>query len=235
MSEKLFEDLGLEDEKASQLEEAFDKAVMAKSVELMETQVEKLVEEKEEILKEEYQEKIENLEDTLDGYMTSVVEEFVAENAPIYEAQINEEKTKALLEHFDAMLKIAGIDMLDIQEAKDDSSLEAQNEALSEKIDRMQDELIEARREADRYLKAGIIAEMSADLSDVEASKFEKLATLVAFAKDDKYVASLETIKESIIDKRDDSFTESEVRLPKDAYKDGKVDVKAATDFSKYV
>ena len=85
---ELFESLEINDEMKTQLSEAFDKAVMAKSVEMMDEHVETKVAEKVEILEEEYAEKVENLEDTLDGYMTSVVEEFVAQNAPMYEAVI---------------------------------------------------------------------------------------------------------------------------------------------------
>ena len=120
---ELFESLDINDDKKTQLTEAYDKAVLAKSIELMEEHVEEKVNEAKVVLEEEFAEKVEVLEDTLDGYMTSVVEEFVAENAPSYEAQITDEKSKKLLEMFDAMLTVAGVTLSDINEARSDRDI----------------------------------------------------------------------------------------------------------------
>jgi hypothetical protein len=232
---KLFEDLGLEDTKVSALTEAFDKAVMAKSVELMDEHVAAKIAEKEEILKEEFNEKIENLEDTLDGYMESVIEEFIKENAHTYETQIEESKTVKLLEMFDKMVKLTGIDMLTIQEAADENSLANKNRALEEKIADMQDQLIESRKEADKFLKAGLIVETKQGLTVTEVAKFEKLAEMVTFERTEKYTKALDTIKESIIDARSEDFKETEIKLPSDAFKPRQLNLKEAVDYSKYV
>jgi len=241
MAEKqmnLFEGMDLPAEKVSQLTEAFDKAVVAKSVTMLDEHVEKMVAEKEEILKEAYDEKIENLESTLSGYMDSVVEEFVAENAPSYQAQITDEKAKKLLEMFDTMVTLTGVDMLKIQEAKsidDESGIEYKVQKLEEKVADQQDDLIEARSEADKFLKSGLIAEMKADLTLVEGEKFEKLAEMVTFGRNEKYSQALDTIVESIKDNREDSFNESEVNLPKNAFVKKEIDIKSVMDHSQYV
>jgi hypothetical protein len=137
---------------------------------------------------------------------------------------------------FDAMLKVAGVQMLDINEAKDDSSLVSKVQDLESKVNETQERLVEARREADKYLKAGVILEMKDGLSMLEAEKFEKLAEMVTFSRDESFVESLETIKESILDHRKDKeLDESFGKLPETAYVEKKVDVKAATDFSAYI
>jgi len=242
--EQLFEslDIDLNEETKTKLAESFDKAVMSKTVELMDEHVETKVNEAKEVLEEEYQEKIENLEDSLDGYLQSVVEEFVEENQPVYEAQIAEEKTKTLLEMFDAMLKVAGVQMLDINEAHsdyhDENDASSKLNRLEEKYNDLSEKLVEARREADKYLKGGVILEMTEGLSMLEKEKFEKLAEMVTFSRDESFVASLETIKESIVDQRKDGDKIEESfdgKLPKTAYVEKKVDVKAATDFSAYI
>ena len=241
MAEKqmnLFEGMDLPAEKVSQLTEAFEKAVMSQSVTMLDEHVEKMVAEKEEILKEAYDEKIENLESTLSGYMDSVVEEFVAENAPSYQAQITDEKAKKLLEMFDTMVTLTGVDMLKIQEAKsidDESGIEYKVQKLEEKVADQQDDLIEARSEADKFLKSGLIAEMKADLTLVEGEKFEKLAEMVTFGRNEKYSQALDTIVESIKDNREDSFNESEVNLPKNAFVKKEIDIKSVMDHSQYV
>jgi len=242
--EQLFEslDIDLNEETKTKLAESFDKAVMSRTVELMDSHVETKVNEAREVLEEEYQEKIENLEDSLDGYLQSVVEEFVEENQPVYESQIQEEKAKTLLEMFDSMLKVAGVTMLDINESHseyhDENDASAKLERMEEKYNDLSEKLVESRREADKYLKGGVILEMTEGLSMLEKEKFEKLAEMVTFTKDESFVTSLETIKESIIDQRKDKDKMDESfdgKLPETAYVEKKVDLKKATDFSAYI
>ena len=242
---ELFESLDINEDMKANLSEAFDKAVLAKSVELMDEHVETKVEEAKTLIEAEFNEKVEALEDTLDGYLTSVVEEFVETQASSYEAEILDEKAKKLLEMFDSMLTVAGVAMTDINEARserdiaeDANSLESQVERLDSRLSEKEADLHEARKEADKYLKAGFIAETKIGLTMVEADKFEKLAEMVTFARSPKYAEALDTIKESILDSREESFNESTVvgsELPSKAFKPQEVDVDSAMDFSKYV
>lgn len=244
---ELFESLDINDDMKANLAEAFDKAVLAKSVEMMDEHVSVKVEEAKTLMEAEYAEKVEGLEDTLDGYMTSVVEEFVAEQKSSYEAEILDEKAKKLLEMFDSMLTVAGVAMTDINEARSDrdiaedaDSLENQIERLDKRLSEKEADLHEARKEADKYLKAGFIAESKKGLTMVESDKFEKLAEMVTFERSEKYADALDTIKESILDSREEKFNESLVNaetgeLPTKAFKPSEVDAKSAMDFSKYV
>jgi intergrase/recombinase len=239
MAEKmnpLFESMDIDAEMKSELSEAFDKAVLETVTEKMDEYVETKLTEEVERLEEEYKEKVEYLTEALDGYLDTVVEEFIEENAPMYEAQIEEEKTKTLLEMFDSMLKVAGVEMMQIAEAKEDASIEAKVEKLEEEVSVMADRLVEAKREADKYLKAGLIQELAEGLTILEKEKFEKLAEMVEFQRDPSYVNKLETIKESILDSRGEDFQMDETAtLPSDAFKEKEADAKAVFDFGKYV
>ena len=232
---EMFESMNIEQTEKENLQEAFDAAVLKETTALIGEHTDKVIAEKEEILKEEYEAKVENLSESLDGYLDTVVEEFIEENTATYEAKIAEDKVSAILEAFDTIVKTTGATLIDIQESKDENSVETKLEEAEDKISTMADKLVESKREADKYLKGGVIMEMASDLTVIEVSKFEKLAEMVAFSRDASYITKLETIKESLIDSRDASFDAS-IELPTDAFKHGRaVDTKKATDFSKYV
>jgi len=241
--EKLFEAMDIAEDQKVALQESFDKAVLKETTRLIDEHVENIVQEKVQLIEEEYKEKITLLEDSLDGYLDTVVEEFVTENAPTYEAQIEEEKTKTLLRLFDQMIEVAGVDMLSIKEAKEirdeeefNESAEGQLEVLKANMADMADKLVEARREADKFLQNGLIKEVSEGLTVLEASKFEKLAEMVQFERTPAYLEKLETIKESIIDSRAEDFSTEAPTLPQTAFKkDPEVDPMTAMDFGKYI
>ena len=238
--EPMFESMDIEKDQKVELQEAFDKAVLVKTTEMLDEHVDTKVLEKVEVLEEEYQEKVSLLEDSLDGYLDTVVENFITENAPSYEAQIDQEKTKSLLELFDRMAEVIGVDMLSIQEAKEvkDADIVERDETMIQKLEDnmadMADKLVESKREADKYLEAGLVNEMTEGLTILEAAKFEKLAEMVNFERTPAFMDKLEVIKEQIVSVRADDFVPSD--LPVGAFKAPElVDVKSATDFSKYI
>ena len=239
--EKLFEGMDIPETDKVALQEAFDKAVLKKTTEMIDEHVESLVTEKVEALEEEYEEKVVFLEDSLDGYLDTVVEDFIQENAPVYEAQISEAKTKSLLEKFDEMATIMGIDMLKIQEAKEEEDEEEEEEEgkskeeLEDKLSEMAERVVAAKREADKYLKAGVIKETAEGLTVLETAKFEKLSEMVPFEREPAYLDKLEIIKEQIMDSRSDDFN-AEVELPSNAFRHNQQpDVASALDWKKYV
>lgn len=244
----MFESMDIDLEKKIELTEAFDKAVLAKTTDMMENYVEEKITEKEEILKEEYQEKVLMLEDSLDGYLDTVVEEFISENAPSYEAQITDERSKSLLEMFDQMIKVVGMDMLTITEGKEERDqenlensdlyiAESSVDTLTQKVADMADKLVEAKREADKYLQSGLMNEMKTDLTILEGEKFEKIAQMMPFERSSSYLDKLETLKESIIDSRAEDFeVDKTTALPTAAFKQPEIiSVDDALNFEKYV
>jgi len=246
--EEMFESMDISQDKKVALQESFDKAVLQKTTEMMESYVEEKIQEKEEVLKEEYQEKVLMLEDSLDGYLDTAIEDFIQENAPSYEAQINDEKAKTLLEMFDNMVKVVGMDMVEIKEAKaerDQEFLESSDvyineqkvEELTDKVAQLTDKLVEQKREAEKYLQSGLLNELKEGLTILEGEKFEKIAKLVPFERSSSYLDNLETLKESILDSRSDDFQmDKETSLPKSAFtQPEQVSVQDALDFAKYV
>ena len=237
--EPMFEAMDIEDAQKVELQETFETAVVKKTTELMEEYVETQVNERVETLEEEYKEKVEGLTESLDGYLDQVVEDFVAENAPVYDNQIEDAKATKLLEMFDTMLTVAGVEMLKINEEKeeeeDEEDAEKKVKDAEDKVDEMAEKLVAARREADKYLKAGVIKEIAEGLTVLESAKFEKLAEMVSFDRNPAYINKLEAIKETILDNRTEDFKES-IELPDAAFRQPeKVSSKDALDFSKYV
>ena len=231
--EELFESMDLPETDKEALQEAFEKAILKKSTELLDEHVETLVAEKIVVLEEEYNNKVESLTDSLDGYLDTVVTDFINENAPEYEKQIEEDKVKTLLGLFDRIVEETGVEMIQIKEAKEE--IDNQND-LEAKVSELAEKLVESRRESDKYLKMGIVREVSEGLTILETSKFEKLVTMVPFDRTNSYVEKLETIKETIVESRSDDFKDSNVSLPSDAFKhEKKVDAKTAMDFSRFV
>jgi len=237
--EPMFESMDIEKEQKVALQEAFDKAVVKKTTDLMETYVEEQLTERTEALEEEYKEKVDSLTESLDGYLDTVVEDFISENAASYESQIEEERVKSLLEMFDKMTTVAGIDMLKIQEAKEidarDNDPQVKLDEAEDKISELAEKLVEAKRESNKHLQLGIIAETSEDLSILEAAKFEKLAKMIPFERSAVYLEKLETIKEQIMDSRSDDYIPS-AELPKSAFRQPEaVSTTDALDYSRYV
>ena len=229
--ENLFEGLEIAEDKKEELQEAFEKAVLKETTTLIDEAVDKMVDEKVVAIEEEYTEKVSLLEDSLDGYLDTVVEEFIAESTPVLEAEIDQAKASTLLEMFDKMAHVLGVDIMTIAEAKDSSSADSKVAKLETKLSEMADKLVDSRREADEYLKSGLVAEMSEGLTLIEADKFKKLADLTPFDRSEKYLNKLETIKESLTATRK---PDAEVQLPSGAFKasDAKVD---SLDFAKYL
>lgn len=212
MLEKLFEAL---DEKVftaelkESLEVQFNEAVEAKATEIADTRIEEEVsalnEKSEEHINfinekaEEYVKlKQEEMLESLDKYLDRVVEEFITEAQESLDESLKSEKADMIIEAFDSMLVATGVQVSKIVEAKDESAIEAKLEESVQKYDALVEENIALKEANDQLLKAGVIAELKEGMSLVEAEKFEKLAGLVEFTKDEAFTQKLETIKESI-------------------------------------
>lgn len=212
MLEKLFESL---DEKVftaelkESLETQFNEAVELKAATLAESRIEEEVdslneksEQHIEFLNEKADEfvamKQSEMVESLDKYLDRIVEEFVTEAKDALDESVKSEKADMIIEAFESMLVAGGVEVSRIVEAKDDSAVEAELEESVTKYDALVEENISLKEENDKLLKAGIIAEMKEGLSLVEAEKFEKLADIVDFARDETFTSKLETIKESI-------------------------------------
>jgi len=212
MLEKLFESLDekvFTDELKEALEAKFNDAVETKASVIaeakIETEIETLNEKAEahiEFLTKKAEEFVEikktELVESLDKYLDRITDEFVAEAKETLDESVKSEKADMIIEAFDTMLTATGVEVSKIIEAKDETAAEAQLAETVEKYDALIEENITLQDENDNLIKMGVIAEMTDDLSIVEAEKFKKLADLVEFTKDVTFAEKLETIKESV-------------------------------------
>jgi hypothetical protein len=212
MLEKLFESL---DEKVftpelkDALEVQFNEAVEAKAATVADERIEEAVEalnEKSEAHIEFLNEKADafvemkqaEMVESLDKYLDRIVSEFLSEAQDALDASVKSEKADMVIEAFDSMLTATGVEVAKIVEAKDESAVEAKLEESVVKYDSLVEENIALKEENETLIKMGVVNEMKEGLSLVEAEKFEKLAGLVEFTKDEAFAEKLETIKESV-------------------------------------
>lgn len=191
------------------LETQFNEAVDAKAAIIAEekitAEIESLNEKSEEhitSLEEKAEEFLEikktELVESLDKYLDRIVSDFVSESKTALDESVKSEQAEMIIEAFDTMLTSVGVEVANIVEAKDNSSAENKLEEKVEKYDELVEENIALKDENDNLVKIGVITEMKEDLSIVESEKFEKLANLVDFSKDEVYAEKLQTIKESV-------------------------------------
>lgn len=216
--DKLFESLDAKvftPELKESLEAQFNEAVELKAQTIAEARIEEEIdalseksEQHIEMLEEKAEEfvnlKVEELTESMDKYLERIVEEFLAEAKSSLDESLKSEKADMMIEAFEAMLVAGGVEVSKIAEAKEESidesakSLETELEESIAKHDKLVDEIIALKEQNETLIKMGVIAEMKEGLSLVEAEKFEKLASIVEFSKDDAYAEKLETIRESV-------------------------------------
>ena len=160
--------------------------------------------------------------ESLDMYLERIVDEFVAEAKDSLAESVKSEKADMIIEAFDAMLVATGVQVANIVEAKDDSTIEKKLEESIAKYDDLVEENIALSKENKKLIKMGVISELKEGLSLVEAEKFERLADLVEFTKSEEFLVKLTTIKESVKgaaevkdeNLKDAGLTEGQVKPP---------------------
>ena len=144
--------------------------------------------------------------EALDGYLEIVVEEFLKENKIAIEDEIHLEKSKAIVEAFEAILVTAGVDVARIVEAKkvaeenDNISEGSKVEELESRFNRVLEENKALREKNEDMLKLGLKSELTEGMSMIQKDKFIKLADIVELDSDKaKYLKRLEAIRESVM------------------------------------
>ena len=185
---------------------ALQEAVEAKTVEI-EAKADSYIAEALEAKEIELQEKSDSyieaklgeINESLDLFLGKVVEEFIAESKEQMNETLKAEKADMIIEAFESMLTVGGVDVMKIAEKKDLSYADAKLAESVEKYDALMAEFLTTKKENETLAKLGVINEMKSGLSIVESKKFETLAQLVPFNRSDKYAADLEVIKESVL------------------------------------
>lgn len=132
-------------------------------------------------------------------FMDKVVEEFAIENEARLTESLKADKSDMIIEAFEAMITAGSMELVKIAEAKDASEAETKLAESIAKYDALMVENLEIKKENTDLIKTGIIAEMKEGLSLVESKKFEKMAVMIPFTRDEKFTEQLEVIKESVI------------------------------------
>ena len=210
------------------LKEAVEEAVEATTVEIeakAESYIVEALSAKEvefEAKAESYTEaKLAEINESLDLFMGKVVEEFLAESKEKLNESLRAEKADMIIESFEAMLTMGAIDVMKISEAKDQSYADSKLSESVTKYDALMADYLTLKKDNADLAKSGIIAEMKAGLSLVESKKFETLASMVTFSRDEKYASDLEVIKEQVkgtVEKTTDDIVESVVDSKKPIY-----------------
>lgn len=186
----------------AQLAEAVEKA-LAEAKEAQEIAVQEAVEAKTAEIEEKatsfVEDKIAEINESLDLYLGKVVDEFIAESKEKLNESLKAEKADMIIEAFESMLSMGAMDVMKIAEAKDQSYADAKLTESVQKYDELMTEHLSLKKENIELIKTGIISEMKEGLSLVESKKFETLAAMLPFSRDEKYVKELEVIKESVI------------------------------------
>lgn len=202
-------------EKLAEMTESFD----AKEKEL------------EEKSKTELAEKLAEINENLNLFLDKVIDEFVVESKEKLNESLKSAKADMIIEAYDAMIAAGSLDVAKIVEAKDSSAVERKLSESVEKYDALMLEHLELKKEKEQLIKTGIIMEMKEGLSLVESKKFEKLAEMVPFSQDEKFMERLTVIKESV-----SGVSEKEIITESTKEIEVKVDKKPSTaDFSHLV
>jgi len=196
---QIFESLDLSEEVKSDLQEAFDAAVLVEALELAKSKEEAY----EEYMYTQLQESRAELEEKLDEYLDRIVEEFVTENTFAIEEAVNKETYESIVEGFGAVLVSAGVDIARIAKAKEVT--ESTVDVSSDTVDALMEEVLELKAKNAELLKTGLVKESMENMTEMQKDKFLRLATVLDFnAKSPElFINKLDTIAEAVISQKD--------------------------------
>lgn len=139
-----------------------------------------------------------SLSETIDSYLSYVVEDFIEKNKPILESNL---KLELVDDFMTGMKKLFTENYLDIPSDKVDVI-----ETLTHKISTMDTKLneefsknVELAKEITEHKKAQIVVDTTKGFTDVQLDKFKKLIENVEHSSLDEYKDKLKIIKESFI------------------------------------
>ena len=156
----------------------------------------------EEKLKEEVETAKSELVEKVDSYLNYVVEEWMQENKLAIERGIKGEIAEDFISGLKKLFEDHYIDVPDekYNVLEDQAS---KIEDLEKKLNEQIEKNVELNKENGELVKQDIIDEASADLTDTQKEKFNKLAEEVEFSNSKEFKTKVETIKESYFGKKE--------------------------------
>lgn len=205
----------LTSELQTEIENKFNEAVEEKSKQLVE---EKLQEEKQNLI-EEYDAKLEDLNEML----IAKLDKFLSEEVSNFKDSINErlkhdldiEQADAIIEAFDAMVIASGADLMSIQ-SKFEEKTSSKEKELTEKLDSTIAKNLELKTKVQDLEKEVTLSEACKDLTISEAEKLRKVASL--YPVDEDFAEKVKVLKESMLEKVEETPKEEKKEEIKESW-----------------
>ena len=196
--EALTADEGLSEEFKSKAATIFEAALKSKVSEMKK----KMNASYEQKLKEESDNAKAELVEKVDSYLSYVVEEWMKENALAVERGIKGEIAEDFISGLKKLFEDHYIDVPDEKyDVLEDQA--SKIEDLEKKLNEQIEKNVELNKSNGELVKQDIIDEASADLTDTQKEKFNKLAEEVEFSNSEEFKTKVETIKESYFGKKE--------------------------------
>lgn len=205
----------LTSELQTEIENRFNEAVEEKSRQLVE---ERIQEEKQNLI-EEYNAKLEDLNEML----IAKLDKFLSEEISNFKDSINErlkhdldiEQADAIIEAFDAMVIASGADLMSIQ-SKFEEKTSSKEKELTEKLDSTIAKNLELKTKVQDLEKEVTLSEACKDLTISEAEKLRKVASL--YPVDEDFAEKVKVLKESILEKVEEAPKEEKKEEIKESW-----------------
>lgn len=205
----------LTSELQTEIENRFNEAVEEKSKQLVE---ERIQEEKQNLI-EEYDAKLEDLNEML----IAKLDKFLSEEVSNFKDSINErlkhdldiEQADAIIEAFDAMVIASGADLMSIQ-SKFEEKTSSKEKELTEKLDSTIAKNLELKTKVQDLEKEVTLSEACKDLTISEAEKLRKVASL--YPVDEDFAEKVKVLKESILEKVEEAPKEEKKEEIKESW-----------------
>lgn len=205
----------LTSELQTEIENRFNEAVEEKSRQLVE---ERIQEEKQNLI-EEYDAKLEDLNEML----IAKLDKFLSEEVSNFKDSINErlkhdldiEQADAIIEAFDSMVIASGADLLSIQNKFEEKTSSKEKE-LTEKLNLAIAKNLELKTKVQDLEKEVTLSEACKDLTISEAEKLRKVASL--YSVDEDFAEKVKVLKESMLEKAEETPKEEKKEEIKESW-----------------
>jgi possible prohead core scaffold protein len=205
----------LTSELQSEIENRFNEAVEEKSKQLVEERIE---EEKQNLI-EEYDAKLEDLNEMLisklDKFLDEEIENLKESISERITYDLDIEQADTIIEAFDAMVVASGADLLSIQNKFEEKTSSKEAE-LTEKLNLAIAKNLDLKSKVLELEKEMTLSEACRDLTISEAEKLRKVASL--YSVDEDFAEKVKVLKESMLEKAEETPKEEKKEEIKESW-----------------
>lgn len=205
----------LTSELQSEIENRFNEAVEEKSKQLVE---ERIKEEKQNLI-EEYDAKLEDLNEMLisklDKFLDEEIENLKESISERITYDLDIEQADTIIEAFDAMVVASGADLLSIQNKFEEKTSSKEAE-LTEKLNLAIAKNLDLKSKVLELEKEMTLSEACRDLTISEAEKLRKVASL--YSVDEDFAEKVKVLKESMLEKAEETPKEEKKEEIKESW-----------------